>query len=171
PPEEVTALMELIELQLRDELDALHAKGVRVRHIGRLDGLPASLQKVLMDCSTRTEQNSGLTVTFAVNYSGRAELVDAARRLAAEAVAGTLDPRELDEADFSRALYAPDIPDPDMLIRTGGDMRISNYLLWQIAYTELYVTPVLWPEFHALQLLQAVEEYQHRQRKFGRIAP
>ncbi|MHB9025807.1 MAG: polyprenyl diphosphate synthase [Armatimonadota bacterium] len=171
PPEEVRALMELIEIQLRDELDSLHARGVRVRHIGRLDGLPESLQTVLTDSIARTQHNPGLTVVFAVNYSGRAELVDAARRLAAEAVAGTLDPHVLDEEDINRALYAPDIPNPDILIRSGGDMRVSNYLLWQIAYTELYITPVLWPELHALHLLQAIEEYQHRQRKFGRVTP
>lgn len=113
----------------------------------------------------QTANNTGLQVIFAINYSGRTELLDAAKRLAA----GGRDPATFTEDDVARALYLPDVPAPDLLIRTGGEMRVSNYLLWQIAYTEFWFTPLLWPEFRAVQLLTALEEYQHRQRKFGRI--
>lgn len=171
PDNEVHALMGLIEEQLRAEVEALHRENSRVRHLGRRQGLPPSLLQALDDAEALTARNSGLQVIFAINYSGRTELVDVARTLAAEAAAGTLNPATLGEADITRALYLPDVPAPDILIRTGGEMRVSNYLLWEIAYTELWFTPLLWPEFRAAQLLEAVEEYQHRQRKFGRITP
>jgi len=171
PDSEVHALMGLIEEQLRAEVEGLHRENSRVRHLGRREGLPPSLLQALDDAEALTGRNSGLQVIFAINYSGRTELVDVARSLAAEAAAGTLNPATLGEADITRALYLPDVPAPDILIRTGGEMRVSNYLLWEIAYTELWFTPLLWPEFRAAQLLEAVEEYQHRQRKFGRIAP
>ena len=170
PEGEVHALMALIEDQLRTELEALHAQQARIRHLGRLEGLPDSLRQTLADSCAKTQQNPGLNVIFAINYSGRAELTDTARRLAAEVADGTLTPDEITEDKFAGALYLPDVPMPDLLIRTGGDMRVSNYLLWQIAYAELWFTPVLWPEFRAVHLLSALDEYQQRQRKFGRIA-
>jgi len=171
PDTEVRALMELIEGQLRTEAEMLHRENSRIRHLGRREDLPSSLQLALDETASLTAENTGLQIIFAINYSGRTELVDAARRLAAEAAAGALDPAALEEADLARALYLPDVPAPDLLIRTGGEMRVSNYLLWQIAYTELWFTPLLWPEFRAAHLLEAVVEYQHRQRKFGRVTP
>jgi len=167
---EVGALMHLIEEQFRLEVDELNEENVRVLHLGRTTGLPASLQQTLRDAAVRTQHNTGLNLIFAINYSGRAEVLDAVRQLAAAAVAGTLDPLAIDEHDFAAALYLPEMPDPDLLIRTAGEMRVSNYLLWQIAYTEFWSTPVLWPDFRASHLLAAIEDYQHRQRKFGGVA-
>lgn len=170
PESEVGALMQLIEEQFRQEVDDLDQQGVRILHLGRLQGLPDSLQQTLRETVARTEQNTALNLVFAINYSGRAELVDAVRRLAAAAAAGAVDPQELDERHLAGALYLPDMPDPDLLIRTGGEMRISNYLLWEIAYSEFWATPVLWPDFRTPHLLAAIEEYQHRQRKFGGVS-
>lgn len=170
PDDEVQALMTLIDGQLRAELDGMHQEGVRVRHLGREAGLPDFLLRTLRDTAARTADNTGLTVTFAINYSGRSEILDMTRRLAAAAVAGKVDPQQLTEEDIAGALYAPDMPTPDLLIRTGGEMRVSNFLLWQLAYAEFWFTPLLWPEFRAIHLLHAVEEYQQRQRKFGRVA-
>lgn len=169
PSEEVAALMGLIEQQLRMEVAHLHGEGVRVRHLGRKDNLPASLQQALCEAEEMTANNPSLTLSLAVNYSGRAELCDAARKVAARVAAGELDAASITEDDLARALCLPDIPDPDLLVRTAGEMRISNYLLWQIAYAELWVTPVLWPEFGVTELLQAFHAYQLRQRKFGRV--
>jgi len=169
PDDEVRALMELIEEQLRTEIEALHRENSRVRHLGRRDGLPASLCRTLDDAMALTARNTGLQIIFAINYSGRAELADAARRLASEAAAGMRDPAALGEDDLAGALYLSDVPAPDLLIRTGGETRVSNYLLWQIAYAELWFTPLLWPQFRGTHLLEAIIEYQHRQRKFGRI--
>ncbi len=169
PSEEVQALMALIEQQFKQELDGLHRENVRILHLGRTEGLPDSLRATLCETVTRTAGNTALTVVFAINYSGRAELRDAACRLMTAARAGTLDPANLREEDMADALYLPHVPAPDLLIRTGGEMRISNYLLWQIAYAEFWFSPVLWPEFRAIHLVQALEDYQQRQRKFGRI--
>ena len=169
PDDEVDALMHLIEEQLRIETAYLHKRGVRVRHLGRLTGLPASLRQTIHDSETLTAGNARMTLILAINYSGRTELLDAARRLATAAAAGLVDPELLQEDDVARSLYLPDVPDPELLIRTAGEQRVSNYLLWQIAYSEFWFTPVLWPEFRAPHLLEALEEYQRRQRKFGRI--
>lgn len=169
PGDEVQALMELIEQQMRMEAVGLHARGVRIRHLGRTAGLPASLQDALREAQELTRDNTALTLQFAINYSGRAELLDAARRLAERAAAGQLDPTTLTEDDLASALYNPDVPDPELLIRTAGEMRVSNYLLWQIAYSEFWITPDLWPDFNNLTLLRAIRDYQHRQRKFGGV--
>lgn len=170
PAEEIAGLMALIEEQLRTELDNLAQQHIRIRHIGRMHELPASLQEILTTAISRTRENTALNLVFAINYSGRAELLDATRRLAAEAAAGVLNPGALTEDDLARALYAPDAPNPDLLIRTADEYRVSNFLLWQIAYAELWVTPLAWPEFRAVHLLAAVEDFQHRQRKFGRVS-
>lgn len=170
PDDEVQALMGLIEQQLRTEAEGLHARGVRIRHLGRTAGLPDSLQAALRDVQELTKHNTALTLQFAINYSGRAELLDAAKRLAQAAVAGTLAPEAMTEADLAAALYQPDTPDPDLLIRTAGELRVSNYLLWQIAYSEFWITDDLWPDFRAVHLLTALQEYQRRQRKFGRVS-
>ena len=171
PDSEVQALMGLIEEQLRTEISLLHQQRMRVRHLGRREGLPPSLQQTLQEACALTAGNPGLQVIFAINYSGRAEIIDAVRQMAAAIAAGQLAPQTLRDEELARYLYLPDVPVPDLLIRTGGEVRISNYLLWQIAYTELWFTPLLWPDFRALHLLEALEEYQHRQRKFGRIGP
>lgn len=169
PTGEVNALMLLIEQKMREEMRGLHAAHVRIRHLGRRVGLPATLQRVLDDAEAMTRENAALSLQFAINYSGRAEIVDAVRRLAAQAVAGTIAPEAIEEEDLSRAMYAPDLPDPDLLIRTAGEMRVSNYLLWEIAYSEYWSTPVLWPDFRAAHLLHALHDFQQRQRKFGRV--
>lgn len=170
PEDEIEALMGLIEQQLRTEAEVLKRMGVRVRHLGRTADLPAPLLGVLADVQALTAENTTLTLQFAINYSGRAELLDAARQLATAAAAGQLDPAALTEDDLAAALYHPDVPDPDLLIRTAGEMRVSNYLLWQIAYSEIWVTPDLWPDFRAPHLINACKVYQQRQRKFGRVS-
>jgi undecaprenyl diphosphate synthase len=170
PHDEVTALMGLIEEQLRAEVEELHRQGVRVWHLGRTEGLPTSLRAALRDAEALTRDNTTLTLVLAINYSGRAELVDAARRLAMQATSGVLDPSSIDDACFAAALYRPRLPDPDLLIRTAGELRVSNYLLWQIAYSEFWVTPTLWPDFSTMHFLQALADYQARSRKFGGVS-
>ncbi len=170
PQSEVGAIMGLIEEQFRLEVEELDQQGVRILHLGRMAGLPDSLQQTLHETMARTARNTALNLVFAINYSGRAELLDAVRRLAAAAAAGTVDPQALEERHLAEALYLPEMPDPDLLIRTGGEMRISNYLLWEIAYSEFWSTPVLWPDFRTPHLLAAIEDYQHRQRKFGGVS-
>ncbi|HIE52819.1 MAG TPA: isoprenyl transferase [Armatimonadetes bacterium] len=170
PPEEVQGLMGLIEQKIREEIDELDANQVRVCLLGRMEGLPSSLQEELRRDMERTKDNTGLTLFLALNYGGRLEIVDAARRVAQEVRAGHLAPEELDEETFAQYLYAPGVPDPELLIRTGGEMRVSNFLLWQIAYAELWVTPVLWPDFTKADLYRAVYEFQQRDRRFGGLS-
>lgn len=167
PEDEVQALMHLLVEYLAREVDELDANGVRVRAIGRLEELPGAARLALAVAEERTAGNGHLTLTLALNYGGRAELVDAARRLAAEAVAGRLDPQAIDEETLARCLYAGDVPDPDLLIRPAGEFRVSNFLLWQIAYTEFWVTPVLWPDFRRRHLTEGLLDYQRRERRFG----
>src|SRR5262249_43475731 len=167
--EEVQALMLLIELVARREVDALHEKDVRIHVTGRLDEVPASLREELQRDCDRTRDNRGLNLILAINYGGRREIVDAARALARRAANGGLRPEEIDEELFAASLYLPGVPDPDLLIRTGGEMRLSNFLLWELAYAELYVSPVLWPDFRRNHLAEAVREYQHRERRFGAV--
>jgi undecaprenyl diphosphate synthase len=164
---EVRALMHLIETTLRRELPELHKRGARVQGIGRREELPASLQAELDRVWETTRDNPGLGLYLCINYGGRTEIVDAARSLAREAAAGRLDPETIDEAMFAQHLYRPEMPDPDLLIRSAGEMRLSNFLLWESAYTELWITPVLWPDFGRPELYQAVLDYQRRERKFG----
>jgi undecaprenyl diphosphate synthase len=168
---EVAALMALIEDNLRRELDELHAKGVRVRAIGRLAQLPRSLQDELARAAQRTAANTRLNLNLAINYGGRAELVDAAARLAEQVKQGALGADGVTEEVFARFLYTAGDPDPDLLIRTAGEMRVSNYLLWQVAYAEIWVTPVLWPDFRREHLIEAIRDFQRRTRKFGGVAP
>ncbi len=167
PRTEVRALMQLIEENLRREAAELHARHARVRAVGRLHELPASLQATLADIAALTADNEGLRLNLALNYGGRAEITDAARRLVEEALAGRLCADEITEQAVAARLYAPDTPDPDLMIRTAGEMRISNYLIWQAAYAELWVTDTLWPDFGRSHLLQAIVDYQRRDRKFG----
>jgi undecaprenyl diphosphate synthase len=143
---------------------------VRVRFIGRRGGrVPRRVLGHIEDTEALTRDNRRMTLTFAFNYGGRAELVDAMRAIAAEAAAGRIDPRKIDERTIARHLYAPDMPDPDVLVRTSGEFRISNYLLWEVAYSELVFTDVLWPDFRRGDLFGAIREYQRRDRRFGAI--
>ena len=167
PKGEVDALMGLLEHYLDAELDELDRNGIRLRAIGRLDRLPEVARAKLEAALERTRDNSEMTVVFALSYGGRTEIADAARKLARDVEQGKLDPEQIDEKTFGAYLYDPEIPDPDLLIRTGGEARVSNFLLWQIAYTELHVTEVMWPEFRKSHLVEAIYAFQQRERRYG----
>ena len=169
PETEVSFLMTLLERTIDGELPELMAKNVRFRVIGRPAGIPPGVRRRIEHVVTETAANSGLTLVLALNYGGRDEIVDAVRDLARAVRAGALDPEGIDEATVARALYTDGTPDPDLLIRTSGEMRVSNFLLWQIAYTELWVTPTLWPDFGTRDLYVAVADFQRRDRRFGRV--
>jgi undecaprenyl diphosphate synthase len=159
--------MALLKRYLRLELRTLLENNIRFRVIGRSQDLPSDIQDELADAIDRTSTNTGLLFNIALNYGGRAEIVDAARRMLESGIA----PADVDERRFSEFLYTAGQPDPDLLIRTSGEMRISNFLLWQIAYAEIWVTDTLWPDFRAPHLLQAVLEYQKRDRRYGGLTP
>ncbi len=168
PQSEVSFLMKLLEQAIEDELEELKRNGIRVRVIGRLDEkIPQTLLRKIERVIEETKQNRKLTFTVAINYGGRAEIIDAARKLATEAAAGRLDPRSITEENFHNFLYTNGTPDPDLIIRTGGEMRLSNFLLWQLAYAEFVSTPVYWPDFDKRELIRAILEYQQRERRFG----
>jgi undecaprenyl diphosphate synthase len=167
PKVEVDALMWLLDHYLDLEIDELDRNGIRLRAMGRLDRLPEAVRAKLDHAIDRTRDNHEMLVLFALSYGGRTEIADAARRLAREVEQGKLDPEQIDEKVFAEYLYAPDVPDPDLLIRTGGESRISNFLLWQIAYTEIHVTEVMWPDFRKGDLVEAVLAYQQRERRYG----
>jgi undecaprenyl diphosphate synthase len=170
PLDEVRFLMNFNERLLVARRDELNEKGVRVRFIGRRGGrVPGRVRKRIDETEALTARNRRLTLTFAFNYGGRAELVDAVREIARAAADGTLDPERIDERTVHRHLYTPDMPDPDLMVRTSGEHRISNYLLWQVAYSELHFTDVLWPDFRRKHLFRAVDEYQQRERRFGAV--
>jgi undecaprenyl diphosphate synthase len=170
PVDEVRYLMNFNENLLLRRRDELHERGVRVRFIGRRGGrVPGRLRRQITDAEKLTTDNRTMTLTFAFNYGGRAELVDAARAIGHEVAAGRLDPDKINERTVARSLYAPDMPDPDLLVRTSGEFRISNYLLWELAYAELVFTDVLWPDFRRDDLFEAVREYQRRERRFGAV--
>jgi undecaprenyl diphosphate synthase len=169
PLTEVDALMKLMIEMMRQEIDGMLKNNVRFTVLGNLSRVPEATRRELENGVERTKDNTGIQFNIAVSYGGREEIVDAARALAEEAKAGTLDPATLDEKAFARKLYLPEVPDPELLIRTGGDLRVSNFLLWQIAYTEIYVTDTLWPDFGEKELLKAVDAYQNRQRRFGKV--
>ena len=169
PPAEVEALMGLLRRYMKSEREELIERGARIEAIGDLDQLEGAARAELDRLMEATAHCDRLRVTLALSYGGRAEIVEAARRIARAAVGGNLDPRTLDEAAFARFLYSPDLPDPDLLVRTSGEMRISNFLLWQIAYAELYVTETLWPDFDREAFFEAIEDYQSRERRFGRV--
>ncbi|HEY4397534.1 MAG TPA: polyprenyl diphosphate synthase [Acidimicrobiia bacterium] len=170
PIDEVRFLMGFNESLLLRRRDELHELGVRVRFIGRRGGrVPGRLRRQIADAEELTRDNRRLTLTFAFNYGGRAELVDAARAIAHEVAAGRLDPDKVSDRTLARHLYAPDMPDPDLLVRTSGEFRISNYLLWELAYAELVFTDVLWPDFRREHLFEAIREFQRRERRFGAV--
>ena len=169
PPTEIEALMGLLRRYIRSERKNLIEKGIRVRAIGDIERLGHGSREDLDELIADTAANDRLTVTLAISYGARSEIVEAVRRIARQVRAGELDPEAIDEAVFADHLYTADLPDPDLLVRTSGELRISNFLLWQIAYTELYVTDVLWPDFDRDALLDAVASYQGRERRFGRV--
>lgn len=167
PKGEVSELMRILEEYLETELAEVMQHRARVRSIGRLDRLPPSTRRAVEHAVSETANNTGMQLVFALSYGGRAEIVDAARRLARDAELGKIDPEGLDEKGFATYLYAPDIPDPDLLIRTGAEERVSNFLLWQIAYSELYMSDRMWPEFRRAEFETAILDYQRRERRFG----
>ncbi len=169
PEDEVSTLMKLLEESIYRELPPLMEQNVRLRVIGRPTGVPLPVQRGIDRVVAETRHNTGLNLIIAFNYGGRDELVDACRALGRRVAAGELDPDAISELDVARALYTADIPDPDLLIRTSGEMRVSNFLLWQIAYTELWVTPTLWPDFGPAELYRAVADFQGRTRRFGGV--
>lgn len=171
PGSEVTALMDLLVEALKDYLDELAASGVRIRTIGDLGALPSRAREAVSDAVERTAANDGLTLVLALNYGGRKEIVEAVRAVAREVEAGRLRADQVNEETFAAHLYTAGLPDPDLLIRPSGEMRLSNFLLWQAAYTEIWVTPVLWPDFGRRELLEAIRAYQQRERRFGGLKP
>ena len=166
PAEEVKALIEILEDMIRRETDELHAEGIRLVHIGRLDRLPNEVQRAISDAIEMTKDNTKFTVALAYDYGGRSEMTQAIRSIVADGI----PPSEIDEALVGGYLYTSGIPDPDLIIRTAGEMRISNFLLWQAAYAEYYSTDVYWPEFDESEVDKAVAAYGRRRRKYGRVA-
>lgn len=169
PRKEVSGLMELLVFTLRNELKTLTRNNVRLKTIGDMSLLPEACQNELLEVMDETRNNDGLTLILALNYSGRWELTEAVKKIATKVSAGELDINSIDTNTISEHLN-DSIPDPELLIRTSGEMRISNFLLWQIAYTELFFTPKLWPDFRKADLIEALNEYQKRDRRFGRIS-
>jgi undecaprenyl diphosphate synthase len=170
PTTEIDALMSLLQEYIARESDELHERGVRVRALGALDRLTPAAAAAVHRVVTQTSANDRLTFNLFISYSGRAELVRAARLLAEDAAAGRIDPEAIDEATFAARLYTEGCPDPDLLIRTSGEQRVSNFLLWQMAYSELFLSPVLWPDFTRGDLYAAIRDYQLRERRFGRVS-
>ena len=171
PGDEVNFLMTLFERVLQRELQTLEEEQVRIQFLGDLEQLPQKLQDLIADAMQRTASNSGIHFNVCTNYGGRRELVRAAQRLAARAAAGELDPQSIDENSLAAELFTSGEQDPDLLIRTSGEHRISNFLLWQLAYAEIHVTDVFWPDFNADALKRALLDYQSRQRRFGGLNP
>ena len=167
PKPEVDELMRLLEHYLDEEIDEVMRNGIQVRAIGRRERLPLSVAKKIDEAVERTRENREMQLVFGISYGGRAEIVDAARKLLDDAEHGKVDPERLDEKTFAAYLYDPELPDPDLLIRTGGESRVSNFLLWQIAYTEIYMSEVMWPDFRKSHLVEALGDYQQRERRYG----
>jgi undecaprenyl diphosphate synthase len=169
PKDEVASLMELLSKTTLEELDDLMTNNVRLIATGRIDELPMVRRKVLKSAIKKTAKNSGLTLNLALNYGGRAEIIDAVRDIAEDVGQGNVSPEQIDEKLISSYLYTADLPDPDLLIRTSGEMRLSNFLIWQTSYTEIYITDTLWPDFGKEDFVAAVKDYIGRDRRFGRV--
>ena len=169
PRREIGALMRLLRETTRREIADLMKNNVRLKIIGRLEDVAPAARRVLTEAMAQTGDNTGLVLNLAINYGGRTELVDAVRKLSQEVQTGALAVSDIDEELFGKYLYTGELPDPDLLIRTSGEMRLSNFLLWQIAYTEIYVTDVLWPDFRREQFYGAILDYQSRERRFGGV--
>jgi len=170
PELEVKALMSLLEEYIQKEADELDKQGVQVVMLGELDRLPSAQRAAVDRVMKQTARNTKLRLNLFISYGARAEIVRAARLLAAEVAAGSLKPEEIDDAAVASKLFTTGCPDPDLLIRTSGEQRISNFLLWQLAYTELYISSVLWPDFSRRDLYGAILDYQNRDRRFGRVS-
>lgn len=169
PQVEVDALMHLYSAYLVSIRPTLVENNVRFAHLGRMTGLPQSVQEALLGTIEATADSTGMVLAMALNYSGRAEIVDAAKALAEEVRQGQIEPEDIDESLFSQHLYTKELPDPDLLIRTADELRVSNFLLWQISYSEFYVTKTLWPDFDASDLEKAISVYAERNRRFGAV--
>src|SRR5262245_4855832 len=169
PKDEVDTLMKYLARYLKNEIGELTRNNVRLEAIGQIYRLPEFVQEQLAKTKAALSKHNGLTLILALSYGGRTEIVEAVRDIAAKAQKGTIDPAEINEQTISQHLYTKNLPDPDLLIRTSGEMRVSNFLLWQISYAELVVTPTLWPDFRKAQLFDALEEYGRRHRRFGGV--
>lgn len=167
PPEEVQGILEILEDALREQTQALHEKNVKIVHLGKLDHLTPDLQEAVAQAQRLTRDNTGITLNVAFNYGGRDEILEAVKRIIREGV----PPEKVDEELFGGYLFTAHSPDPDLVIRTGGELRISNFLLWQSAYSEYYHTTTLWPDLDASELEQALDSYSTRQRRFGNVTP
>jgi undecaprenyl diphosphate synthase len=169
PKDEVDTLMRYLARYLKSEIGELNRNNVRLEAIGQIYRLPEFVQEQLDKTKAALSKNNGLTLVLALSYGGRTEIIEAVRKLAAEAKEGRIEPAEINEKVFAGHLYTRHLPDPDLLIRTSGEMRISNFLLWQISYAEFVVTQTLWPDFRKAQLFEALEEYARRHRRFGAL--
>jgi len=169
PPKEVSGLMQLLRRFLKSDEHELHENRIRLRIIGHTDDLPEGVQQDLQRVIEATAGYDAGNLTLALSYGGRDEIVDATRKIAQQVAQGKLKPADITVRTLAANLYAPDIPDPDLMIRTSGEMRVSNFLLWQLSYAELYVTPVLWPDFREADFMAALEDYANRHRRFGDV--
>ena len=169
PAAEVGALMKLLQEFLFKQLPAMQKENVRLNAIGRLNDLPEPARLSLLGAMKATKNNTGGVLTLALNYGGRAEIADAAKKLIQAVKDGKIDPEKLDEKSFGKFLYDPQLPDPDLVVRTSGELRISNFLLWEMAYSELYISDVMWPDFDRKELAKALESYGSRNRRFGGV--
>ncbi len=169
PDDEVELLMELFAHTMAAEVEGLNEENVCIRLVGDMDALPTETRESFQEAIDKTAKNEGMNLVMAVNYGGRADIIQAVRSIAIDAADGKIDPQDIDEALVQGRLYTTDIPDPDLLIRTSGERRLSNFLLWQLAYSEIYVSDILWPDFDKFELVRAILDYQKRDRRFGNI--
>jgi len=167
PQDEINGIFKILEERLEEGIKFAHENGIRIRHLGKPDGLPQRLQEKVKQAIELTQNNNLLTVSLAFNYGGRDEIVEAARSL----ILDHIPPQDINEKILSQHLYTDGIPDPDLIVRTGGEMRLSNFLIWQSAYAEIYFTPVLWPDFNKKEIDKALIAYSQRQRRFGSLPP
>ncbi|MDD5773794.1 MAG: isoprenyl transferase [bacterium] len=169
PKIEINSLMKLLKIFLRNEINELQRKNVKVMAIGRIQELPLFAQQEIYNAIDKTKNNTGLILNLALNYSGRVDILEAVRKIIEKYESSGLNLKEFDEESFSSFLYTSGLPEPDLLIRTSGEYRLSNFMLWQLAYTELWITDILWPDFRKIHLLKAILDYQKRKRRFGKI--
>jgi len=169
PPTEVSALMRILQQTLQEQRKEMRDEGIHLEVLGRMEDLPRAVQETLRESMDYLAEGDKMVLNLALSYGGRTEITDAVRKIAAKVRAGELDPQDIEEQTLAQHLYAPDLPDPDLLIRTSGEVRISNFLIWQAAYSEIWVTDVLWPDFRREHLYRAILDYQGRERRFGRV--